>query len=559
MIVSSMPTGVGTSEAPVVVDSAASDGDAGDTRHEATPIEEGSYEGRLTPEVDEADIYTLPVEAGQGIDLFVHGPMVGAERPNIQAYPVEASLGGPGAWQDRVLVAQEEALQLSVPAQADGQAVIRMELSTLGFHGPLLADDRRVGASDASYRFEVQVVDRAPQDDAGSGGDAGDPPVSIDAGTWTGTFDRFDPVDPYELPPEEANVTVDIYDTACLAQQPADACLADHRETRYVGDAVRFGALWFENDALPDAYTFEVTREVVDPTSCKTADDAGTQQDAPGSVENGLEVPGERFLHGCLEDGDDQDAYLFPVSAGESLTIELGRGACQDLATSFTSDVDGHTRGMLDSEERFGSNLLSCTDPGMAFHAGEDGLVGIWVRAHTLDDEPSAYSLIVQRADGDLPDPAIVGFAMGGSSVDVGVAKVENPTADRRVGDPDRLRHGWVVVENLGDAPTPGPISLEVWAEPEDCAFSAFPFQHGIMGIFYGSRCDPERVERDVIDHELAPGERAAVDVTWDTSRSFGEHVLTARLKAGGFQVAPGNDVATTEAFVLVDDAPGFN
>lgn len=187
--------------APPLDGDARSGRDAGDSAETAVHVEPGRHNATIATAADTVDTFVFDATVGQALSAR-------AQRSELRT-TVTDPLGG-----------SHVGYAIFV-APATGTYVVRVELKT-----PYAG----------RYSLEVQRIDLAPQDDAGSGGDAGDArttAVALTEGNHTGSFDVMDSSDLYVL-----STTIDEVIRIRLGGDPGSWSYL-YTQGRYLGDIKR--------------------------------------------------------------------------------------------------------------------------------------------------------------------------------------------------------------------------------------------------------------------------------------------------------------------------------
>ncbi len=282
-----------------------------------------SVSGSLA-EDDPDDWYVLPVAAGSVVDL-TFGPTTGGTGMSVEFFDAdEYSL-----WAEYGIDTGTKTFRWVVSGADGGDYYVH------------------VSAGEGPYEWKAAI---APQDDGGSGGDAGPEreegvAIALDA-AFTGLVGDSDSDDWYyfgvpggsvlrvELLPAEGddlNVTLqdpDAYDL--WTEYEVSARRGGASVSRLIPKEA--GGEYAVAVTGTGAYTVEV--------SAKGQDDAGSGGDAPGDMGEAIEAPvGEPFT-GIIGDSDDSDWFTFDVPEGSVLTVSLTTDAGSDDVTVALYDPD---------------------------------------------------------------------------------------------------------------------------------------------------------------------------------------------------------------------------
>lgn len=502
-------------------DDAGSGSDAGDWPESALHIEPGTYSGRLLAPLDVYDAYAFDAVEGQGISVAMDQVRVYA--------PYMELLSPSGEW---YYPWYGEAEFSEIATETGTWTVEFYTFSTRP-------------ATD--YTFTLDVVDLPPQDDAGSGRDAGRTRAKaapIATGAWNAQMTRFDDRDVFAFQAQAGSVvevrmeTSEIY-WGFYVLGPNDYEVSydyvDSNTRRYHPTITGEQLLVAYGYGEEGAYSF-------------TLGGAGNETPPPpppgapandirlGAASIGLGSTTQSNAGANTEAGDDVGWcgaestiwFVYKTDHDAILTIETTSTASQSVmvfegATTYaTACATGDSPG-------------SPTRMTLGVSAGQD----YFIRAGTLYGEDASFTVNLSEAPHVDLAVRIVGVERGPLKTDFG--NVPNVANEKRI----------VVVEVANEGPDALPWGLlDVRASPGTCEGGSPPYPV--------SSLTPDSLGGGSLEG-LAPGEVRTYRLTWDTTDDLGDQRITAT--AFAWYVSeddPEDNDACLNDFVRLGGAGGF-
>ncbi|NLD71349.1 MAG: hypothetical protein GX649_01375 [Chloroflexi bacterium] len=298
-----------------------SEAEPNDTEAQANPLTSGTWEGTLAE--GDADWFEIPLPAGALVNITLSA--------GNNANPLSIA----------VYDAAEDHLW-SESAVGKGQAVQYTRI--VGPEDTLYVE---LDGGTGDYTIEVALD---TQDDAGSGGDAGDAITDATEIAPTGTFEGIagdgDAEDWYTLDlPDGAVLDLaftpaeDAEGLAVIVLDPDQDEMWSAYDVSVRGESLHWvfsgedgGPYYVQVFLGRGAYTLDVTTA--------TQDDGETGADAPGELRDAVEVTVDEPLVGVVGNSDREDWYLFSVDPGTVLTVDVALGSEAEEINAFLYDPD---------------------------------------------------------------------------------------------------------------------------------------------------------------------------------------------------------------------------
>jgi len=291
-----------------------------DDAAQATAITAGAWEGALSD--GDTDWYSLDVPAGAVADIAL---TAGSSAGGLQVLVYDAK--NAHLWDDTAGTDQTVSFR-------------RIEGA-----GGALRIEVRGGPGD--YRLQAAI---AAQDDAGSGGDAGDDlanATEIDGtATAEGLIGGEDAHDCYTFDVPDGS-TIELAFTPGQGAEEMAARLLDPDQVELWGEysigARGSGVRWVVSGEDGGPYYVEVHygrgTYTVD-LATTPQNDGGTGADAPGEYRDAVKVTGKEPLAGVVGNTDREDWYLFSVDPGIVLTVNVAVDPESDQINAWLYDPD---------------------------------------------------------------------------------------------------------------------------------------------------------------------------------------------------------------------------
>lgn len=321
---------------PAPQNDAGSGGDAGDGPGTALPVALDKSHDGLLEEPDAEDWYALTAPGGA---IVAVGFEAGPDSQELSVALLSADRDQLAAAYD-ITPGKSEALRYVLSASTGGDLLLQV-----------------TGAGD--YTFEVS----APlQDDAASGGDAGDDySAAIKLGAETsleGLLGGDDISDWYSLDLAGGSVLALRFAPEAQAEDLSVSLLDARRqevwhewslpggvvgEVRYLLDASVRGVYYVAVEGGPGPYALALTVAL--------QDDAGSGMDAPAYLKDALLVDLNQELVGEIGDEDEADSYRFTASEGLVLSVTPDRGAEGIMVVVYDSEGEELWYDYVDAED----------------------------------------------------------------------------------------------------------------------------------------------------------------------------------------------------------------
>ena len=358
-----LPTALAVIPQPPLDGDAGSGRDAGATPETAIFIESGSYQASLAPVADAIDLYAFDAVAGQSIESYATDT---SYTHNVRREIVDPSGGVHDGWR-------------TIVATASGTHFIRVFApgSTVdGTPSPVL-----------DYRLSLAVKDRVLQNDAGTGGDAGDTTAAatrLPDGVASGMLDAADGEDVYWLP-TQVGETVRIQ----FSHDGHAYWYWFNAQGRYgnpAGDGTNIvsqgGPLYLRVSGYESTYTLDVARDAAPPTT------------------DGVHVVLRGVPSGDMATSPDgavvfaHERGAFAINADDTVDA-LDTGAWGGGGAAIDAEGNAYLGryGRVDRLESDGAWTPVSAAPGNAMQFGPDGRLHV-VRdqcRHTIDDQREGY------------------------------------------------------------------------------------------------------------------------------------------------------------------------